>query len=586
MVGLREASRRRRKFAKVLICLDKTSSRKDGPLLATFHGEDVSKGLPVVGRTSDVAASVQVQSAQQKPARSQAPKDSSANDSFGSLVDSNTQAINDSPASSAQDTPRRPDSSSSASDKSPRDRAASDQFSQSKASDDADNSASAKSDAKNDSTADAAKADSKTKDKPKASDAKSADKSADKSDETKADKADGTDGLAAAVDTAAAAQIDATQAAVPDPNALVVAVPVDPNATANQAAGPASSPLTIAAAGIAASASITAQIAGTKTDTATPGDKSAKTASAKVDADTSVTLADAATGTTDSTATDAKTNGALIAAVDQGTPKTSFKAAATAQGASDVSNIGQDTSKANAAQTSATAASATTAHPQADKPPIDANAADTKAGTSDRTADAAPAAATPHAHAGMQAAIPTTDASAQAASAIQAPLTNTTSAATASTATLTATAANANAIPISGVPIEIVAAARAGKTRFDISLDPLDLGRIDVRINVDRNGQVTSHLTVEKPETLQMLRQDAPQLQRALDDAGLKTGSNGLSFSLRDQNSSGQNSGQNHDNGGNARRLIVSDEDAVPAAPVGRSYGRMLGSSSGVDIRV
>jgi flagellar hook-length control protein FliK len=594
MVGLREASRRRRQFAKILICLDKTSSRKDGPLLATFHGEDVSKGLPVVGRTSDVAASVQVQSAQQKPARSQAPKDSSANDSFGSLVDSNTQAINDSAASSAQDTPRRPDSSSSASDKSPRDRAAGDQFSQSKASDDADNSASAKndarndakSDAKNDSTADAAKADSKTKDKPKASDAKSADKSADKSDETKADKADGTDGLAAAVDTAAAAQIDATQAAVPDPNALVVAVPVDPNATANQAAGPASSPLTIAAAGIAASASITAQIAGTKTDTATPGDKSAKTASAKVDADTSATLADAATGTTDSTATDAKTNGGLIAAVDQGTPKTSFKAAATAQGASDVSNIGQDTGKANAAQTSATAASATTAHPQADKPPIDANAADTKAGTSDRTADAAPATATPHAHAGMQAAIPTTDASAQAASAIQAPLTNTTSAATASTATLTATAANANAIPISGVPIEIAAAARAGKTRFDISLDPLDLGRIDVRINVDRNGQVTSHLTVEKPETLQMLRQDAPQLQRALDDAGLKTGSNGLSFSLRDQNSSGQHSGQNNDNGGNARRLIVSDEDAVPAAPVGRSYGRMLGSSSGVDIRV
>ncbi|UFW40518.1 flagellar hook-length control protein FliK [Bradyrhizobium sp. WSM471] len=552
----------------------------------------------MVGRTSDVAASVQVQSAQQKPARSQAPKESSANDSFGSLVDSNTQAISDSAASSAQDTPRRTDSSSAASDKSPRDRSVSDKSSQSKASDDTDKSASAKNDAKNDaksdarndaksdSTADAAKADSKTKDKPKASDAKSADKSADKSDQTKADKADGTDGLAAAVDTAAAAQIDAAQAALPDPNALVVAVPVDPNAAANQTAGSASSPLTIAAAGIAASASITAQIAGPKTDTATPGDKSAKTASAKVDADTSATLADAATGTTDSTATDAKTNGGLIAAADQGTPKTSFKAAAIAQGASDVSNIGQDTGKANAAQTPATAASANTAHPHADKPTIDANAADAKAGTSDRTADAAPATATTHAHAGTQAAVPTTDTSAQAASAIQAPLTNTTSAATASTATLTATAANANAIPISGVPIEIAAAARAGKTRFDISLDPLDLGRIDVRINVDRNGQVTSHLTVEKPETLQMLRQDAPQLQRALDDAGLKTGSNGLSFSLRDQNSSGQNSGQNNDNGGNARRLIVSDEDAVPAAPVGRSYGRMLGSSSGVDIRV
>ena len=39
---------------------------------------------------------------------------------------------------------------------------------------------------------------------------------------------------------------------------------------------------------------------------------------------------------------------------------------------------------------------------------------------------------------------------------------------------------------------------------------------------------MTSHLTVEKPETLSMLRQDAPQLQQALDDAGFKTGDGGL----------------------------------------------------------
>jgi flagellar hook-length control protein FliK len=141
----------------------------------------------------------------------------------------------------------------------------------------------------------------------------------------------------------------------------------------------------------------------------------------------------------------------------------------------------------------------------------------------------------------------------------------------------------ASAVPVSGLPIEIAASVRSGKTRFEVSLDPADLGRIDVRIAVDRNGQVTSHLAVEKPETLSMLRQDASQLQRALDDAGLKTGSNGLQFSLRDQSSSGQNSP--NDNGGNARRLIITEEEAAPAA-AGRNYGRMLGSSNGVDIRV
>jgi len=95
---------------------------------------------------------------------------------------------------------------------------------------------------------------------------------------------------------------------------------------------------------------------------------------------------------------------------------------------------------------------------------------------------------------------------------------------------------------------------------------------------------VTSHLTVEKPETLSILRQDAPQLQRALDDAGVKTGSGGLQFSLRDQSSSGQNNGG--DSRPNAQRLIIADEDILPASVAGRSYGRSLAASGGVDIRV
>ncbi len=131
--------------------------------------------------------------------------------------------------------------------------------------------------------------------------------------------------------------------------------------------------------------------------------------------------------------------------------------------------------------------------------------------------------------------------------------------------------------------MEIAASAKSGKTRFEIRLDPAELGRIDVRIDIDRHGQMTSHLTVERPETLSMLRQDANQLQRALDNAGLSTGNGGLQFSLRDQSSQGQNDG--NQSNPNAHRLVVSEEDSVPAVVAGRNYGRMLGSSGGVDIR-
>ena len=140
------------------------------------------------------------------------------------------------------------------------------------------------------------------------------------------------------------------------------------------------------------------------------------------------------------------------------------------------------------------------------------------------------------------------------------------------------------AVPLNGLAVQIAVTAQTGKSRFEIRLDPAELGRIDVRLDVDRQGQVTSHLTVEKPETLAMLRQDAPQLQRALQDAGLKTSDGGLQFSLRDQSSSGQNA--RDDNGRHTQRLIVTEDDIAPAATAGRSYGRMLGSSSGLDIRV
>jgi chemotaxis protein MotD len=160
-----------------------------------------------------------------------------------------------------------------------------------------------------------------------------------------------------------------------------------------------------------------------------------------------------------------------------------------------------------------------------------------------------------------------------------------TTAAAVPTTQWTANVATNAAVPLNRLGIEIAASAQSGNSRFDIRLDPAELGRIDVRIDVDRHGNVTSHLTVEKPETLAMLRNDAPQLQRALDDAGLKTSDGGLQFSLRDQ-SSGQNNNNSDEQSPRYQRLSIGEEEIAPAAVVGRSYGRMLGAAGGVDIRV
>jgi flagellar hook-length control protein FliK len=277
---------------------------------------------------------------------------------------------------------------------------------------------------------------------------------------------------------------------------------------------------------------------------------------------------------------------AAAAAAPTGLKPTSLKApvatpAKTTESAK--SGINSGTSDSSATATADPAAQGAAQSPGTAKAAAGADAA--KADAATNASPAVAAAPSSHEHsqpaAAAQTATDSTDASLQTTAAIQPQLPA--AATTTALGPLSVTAASNAPVPVSGLAIEIAASAKSGKTSFDIRLDPADLGRIDVRINVDANGQVTSHLTVEKPETLSMLRQDAPQLQQALDDAGFKTGDGGLQFSLRDQSSSGQNSGNNSNP--NAQRLVISEDDTIPATVAG-SYGRMLGSSSGVDISV
>lgn len=141
----------------------------------------------------------------------------------------------------------------------------------------------------------------------------------------------------------------------------------------------------------------------------------------------------------------------------------------------------------------------------------------------------------------------------------------------------------AETVPVAGLAVEIVARAQEGSRRFEIRLDPPELGRIDVRLDVDQTGKVSSRLVVERSETLDFLRRDAHQLERALQNAGLNT-EGGLEFSLRDQ--SFANRDQSPRDGANPSRLIIPEDESVAAEAARRGYGRMIGLGGGVDIRV
>ena len=137
----------------------------------------------------------------------------------------------------------------------------------------------------------------------------------------------------------------------------------------------------------------------------------------------------------------------------------------------------------------------------------------------------------------------TNDASAQVAQAAAA------SAATATRAIHAAYAAPVQQLNVPQVAFEVARQFEAGNTRFQIRLDPADLGRIDVKLDLDKHGTVSAHMFVERPETLDLMMRDQRALQQALQQAGLDSSKTSLEFSLRQNPFAGGDMGQGGGNG-------------------------------------
>lgn len=95
------------------------------------------------------------------------------------------------------------------------------------------------------------------------------------------------------------------------------------------------------------------------------------------------------------------------------------------------------------------------------------------------------------------------------------------------------------------IRVKITKGAMNGDT-IRIHLRPESLGKVDIRLEV-HEGRVSAHVVADTREALDLLKADARNLERALQDSGLKTDSSSLNFSLRGEGSQ-QQAGQN-DNG-------------------------------------
>ena len=122
---------------------------------------------------------------------------------------------------------------------------------------------------------------------------------------------------------------------------------------------------------------------------------------------------------------------------------------------------------------------------------------------------------------------------------------------------------------------EIVRRFDGGNTRFELRLDPPELGRVEVRLDVSRDHRVTAVVAADSPQALAELMRHARDLEQSLQSAGLELTENGLSFDLRQGAQDAEDARDARSAGGEIRADIAPEAAPPTARPLG--YERWRG---------
>lgn len=141
---------------------------------------------------------------------------------------------------------------------------------------------------------------------------------------------------------------------------------------------------------------------------------------------------------------------------------------------------------------------------------------------------------------------------------------------------------------VANLAAEIVKKLDGRSTRFDVELDPIGLGKVDVRVEIGAHGRMTAAMSFENPQAAAELKARSGELQRALEQAGFDL-SSGLSFDVagdRGQPRQEWNEGQGGGFRGRAfqQALETAGEADLAAAPGELRLRR--GVTGGVDVRI
>ncbi|WP_296498681.1 flagellar hook-length control protein FliK, partial [Phenylobacterium sp.] len=127
-----------------------------------------------------------------------------------------------------------------------------------------------------------------------------------------------------------------------------------------------------------------------------------------------------------------------------------------------------------------------------------------------------------------------------------------------------------------------------GITRFNLELNPDDLGRVDVRLEIDASGGIRAAFTFERAQSAVELGRRADELQKSLESAGFNL-TGGLSFDVAGDRSHGRHPSWAEARDERPNPSVTSEPDLARegATQIADALsGRRPSSRYGVDIRI
>jgi hypothetical protein len=139
------------------------------------------------------------------------------------------------------------------------------------------------------------------------------------------------------------------------------------------------------------------------------------------------------------------------------------------------------------------------------------------------------------------------------------------------------------------IAAQIIRKLDGKSTRFEMALTPDDLGRVDVKLEIDAEGRLAARMAFDNPAAAADLRGRADELRRQLQDAGFHVPDDAFEFAERDSGSSAFDRGSSDQNDNQrqnrafsaASRLNAEIDVAQPPRWMSLSL-----SPSGVDLKV